>query len=86
MIAVSKSAGATVANGALSFWVQNSATNLLIDPFAISFEITNEDSTSVMAKTALDLADAPTGSRVGLGHYADVWTPGMAAVGRYVVR
>ncbi len=81
MIAVSKSLGATLANGALSLWVQ-SAAGALIDVFAASVQILDTAGADVVAKTALDM----TANRLGLGHYAAAWTPGAASVGQYTVR
>ncbi len=85
MVTVSKSLNATVANGALTFWYQG-ADGLLADVFAVSFQIFDAAGTQVLAKTALNTAPAPAGSRVGLGRYAAAWTPGAAAVGLYSVR
>lgn len=82
MITVAKSAGATVANGALSFWYQG-ADGLLADVAALSVQILDSAGAEVLAKTALDVDGV---NHVGTGHYAAAWTPGAAAVGLYVVR
>lgn len=82
MIFVSKTLGATVANGALSLAVQD-VNGLLIDVFAASVEVLNADgSVVVLAKTALDMV----ANRLGLGRYAATWAPGSATVGQYTVR
>lgn len=87
MIAVSKSAGATLANGALTLWAQNSA-GLLADVYAASVQVLDAADTSVMSKTALDVGTAtPTGSHAGTGQYHAAWAGATsAAVGKYIVR
>jgi hypothetical protein len=82
MIAVSKSLGATVANGALALAVQD-VNGMLTDVFSASVQILTAAGTEVLAKTALDVAVV---NRLGLGRYAATWTPGSAAVGQYTVR
>ena len=83
MLAVSKSAGATVANGALSLWVQTPA-GLLCDVFSAAFSIENAAGDEVVERAELDVV----GSRLGVGHYAAVWAPDPDddEVGRYLVR
>lgn len=82
MIAVSKSLGATVANGALALAVQN-GNGILTDVYAASVQILDSSGGSVLAKTALDVANV---NHVGVGRYAAAWAPGSAAVGQYTVR
>jgi hypothetical protein len=86
MITVVKAAGATIANGVLSFWYQG-ADGTLADVAAVSMQILAEDgTTSVLAKTALNVTDAPGSNRKGTGHYAGVWDSSAATAGMFVVR
>lgn len=82
MIAVSKSLGATVANGALSLAVQDT-NGLLTDVYAASVQILDSAGATVLAKTPLDVEDV---NKVGTGRYAAAWAPGVATVGQYSVR
>lgn len=84
MITVSKPAGATLANEALSFWYQDEYGSLA-DVFAVSIKIDTAAGGAVLAKTTLSTAAAPGGNRVGIGHYAYAWAPGASAAGAYVV-
>lgn len=100
MIAVSKSAGATVANGALTFIAQYREGNfsgMLVDVFAVSVEVLDQDGNDVLSKTALDVTapvfdsngnqtQAPGVNRLGLGRYAAVWATPTCNVGRYTLR
>lgn len=88
MIAVSKSLGATVANGALLLAVVNTVTDgtnptggVLFDPFAASFVILDVNGGTIVAKTALDLV----ANRLGVGRYAAAWNASAVAVGQYEV-
>jgi hypothetical protein len=82
MITVVKAAGATIANGALSFWYQG-ADGQLADVFAVSVQILNADASStVLAKTAL----STTTNRKGIGHYAAAWDSSAATAGMFTVR
>lgn len=59
---------------------------MLADVFSVSIQIVKPDGTDAVAKTALGMADAPAGTRVGIGHHAYAWTPGSNGVGLYTVR
>ena len=82
MISVAKSTGATLANGALTLWVQDS-DGFNVDLYSGAIQILDADGGTVLVKTALNVAGA---EHLGLGHYAFAWDPGSAAVGQYTVR
>ena len=86
MITVLKAAGATIANGALSFWYQG-VDGQLADVAAVSMQILAADGvTEVQAKGALDVTDTPGSNRKGTGHYAGAWDSSTATAGMFVVR
>lgn len=94
MIAVVKSAGATVANRALQLVVQD-AGGLLTDVYSASFQIFD---TTTAQKEASPVQVWPTttgnrqsidvvADRLGTGRYAATWAPAVGlSAGRYVVR
>lgn len=93
MIAVVKSAGATVANKALQLVVQD-AQGLLTDVYSASFQIL-EATTAESEAAPVQVWPTTVGNRqpidvvtdrLGTGRYAAIWVPGTASVGHYVVR
>lgn len=78
MIAVVKSAGSTLANGALQFVYQTSK-GVLTDVFSASFQILSENGVQLFpvtpgTKQTINVAAAGP-SRLGVGRYAALWTP-----------
>lgn len=88
MLSVAVSVGATLANGALSLWVQDPQQGgTLFDVFAAAYEIIDATGNVIVSKTVLDVTHAPsTGNRAGCGHYVVAWAPGSATVGQYTIR
>jgi hypothetical protein len=94
MIAVVKSAGATVANKALQLVVQD-ANGLLTDVYSASFQIF-ETTTPALEAAPSQIYPTTVGNRqtidvvtqrLGTGRYAAIWTPLTThGVGRYMVR
>lgn len=84
MITVVKSAGATVANGALQLVYQN-AQGILTDVFAAGYQILDSTLTQVFPMSGTQAINTVT-ARAGLGRYNATWVSSAAAVGRYTVR
>lgn len=82
MIYVAKSTQATLANGALTLWVQD-ADGFSVDLYSGAIQILDGDGATVLVKTALTVVGP---QHIGLGRYAFAWDPGSAAVGQYTVR
>ncbi len=83
MISVAKSTQATLANGALTLWVQDS-DGFNVDVYSAAIQIVKPDGTDALAKTALTVSGP---QHLGLGHYAFAWDPTAQTVGGpYTVR
>lgn len=85
MLAVSKTAGATLANGALQL-VYQSRQGILTDISAASFQIWDEDFANLVYPSSGFQALNVTTDRAGLGRYNATWAPGTASIGLYNVR
>lgn len=85
-LTVVKAEGASIANQAISLWVQ-STTGWLSDPLAVSWQLFGPDGGQVWPAAAGTSEDLDlTASRVSSGHYCATWNSSAAVVGRYTVR
>lgn len=82
MLSVAKSTQATLVNGALTLWVQDS-DGFSVDLYSGAIQILDTDGNEILAKTTLNVTGP---QHIGLGRYAYAWDPGSAAVGQYTVR